>query len=250
MIAELHRCLVLGESPTSMFNCSIQGASCEEKSQVVSQDNCCVARRSGNPDSICPLLTPAAQLVASANRLAKYPHDLKTALEHRPGSVNPAWATAPVLCQCPKMGRVIKQRIRLMGPVRYYSSSKARHCSDCPLYSESDCQTTRSLAFPVLPFLAGTVELFSSFYSKQQLSHFLFSHRTPHRLVGLYPFQGYLCVGWGGNGVSLPVLSRVLGPQVWIMLYPGPHLAILSTDRPAPCSDAAVARQVEHIIPV
>jgi hypothetical protein len=28
------------------------------------------------------------------------------------------------------------------------------------------------LAFPVLPFLAGTVELFSSFYSKQQLSHF------------------------------------------------------------------------------
>jgi hypothetical protein len=43
MITELHRCLVLGESPLSVFNYSIQGASSQEKSQVVSQDSCCVA---------------------------------------------------------------------------------------------------------------------------------------------------------------------------------------------------------------
>jgi hypothetical protein len=40
----------------------------------------------------------------------------------------------------------------------------------CPLYSESDWEGSKSLAIPMLPFFAGTLELFSSISFNQRIN--------------------------------------------------------------------------------
>jgi hypothetical protein len=98
----------------------------------------------------------------------EYPQDLRTALDHWPDGMNATWTTSLASCRCPKSGRKVKQRSRWTWLLKYHSFSKGRHLSDCPLYSESDLETTTFLTLSAHPFLTGTVELLASFYAARQ----------------------------------------------------------------------------------
>lgn len=80
------------------------------------------------------------------------------------------------------MGSQIKQRSVLFGPFKYFTSSRQKHLANCRLYSESGSEKSETLVFPTLPFLAGTVELYSSSYHSQRLGRFSVTyHPTVHR---------------------------------------------------------------------
>ncbi len=82
------------------------------------------------------------------------------------------WTHERAPCRCPKAGAQIGHHQARLGPFRYQSSSKRRHLSGCTFYAEAGCEDTRSLALPILPFLGGTLELFSIVYTRQRLTSF------------------------------------------------------------------------------
>ncbi len=109
----------------------------------------------------------------------QYPEDLRSSLQNR-RNINPApYSVGAVLpnyapsCRCPKAGSTPKQRQAGFGPFRYVFSSRERHLNGCVFYLETDFEKTHSVIFPILPFLAGTVELFSSVYTRQRLTSFM-----------------------------------------------------------------------------
>ena len=113
-------------------------------------------------------------------------------------------------CRCPKAGSPPKQRQTRIGPVRYVFSSRERHLYGCPFYVEEDCEKTHALALPILPFLAGTVELFSTVCARQRLTSFSIKYYpTTHRasspafalLHGAFgKFKDHVSVSYGRRG--------------------------------------------------
>ena len=181
MVAELHRCLILGESPTGAVNSSFQNAAGREKAQVVSSLVPVVG--------LCRrILSLRTQLATTASRLVQYPEDLRSSLQNRrdinpaPHSVGAILTSRGPSCRCPKSGSPPKQRQAGIGPFRYMFSSRERHLYGCPFYLEADCEKTHSLALPILPLLAGTVELFSTVCTRQRLTSFSVKYYpTTHR---------------------------------------------------------------------
>ena len=181
MVAELHRCLILGESPTGAVNSSFQNAAGREKAQVVSSLVPVVG--------LCRrILSLRTQLATTASRLVQYPEDLRSSLQNRhdinpvPHSVGGMLTSRAPSCRCPKAGSSPKQHQAGIGPFRYVFSSRERHLYGCPFYLEADCEKTHALELPILPFLAGTVELFSTVCARQRLTSFSIKYYpTTHR---------------------------------------------------------------------
>jgi hypothetical protein len=72
----------------------------------------------------------------------------------------------------------------MVGPFRHLSSLKQKHRADCPLFSATDFEKTQSLAFPTIPFMSRTVELFFSLYSNPQVTSFSVSYYPTVRRAG------------------------------------------------------------------
>lgn len=141
-------------------------------------------------------LTTFGQLTASARRFVQYPSDLQAAVQSAVGgfgaahTILPTWTTRSS-CQCPKIGSHLKQRHMKAGAFKFLSSTKSRHLPSCPLSRQVEYEKTRSFSFSVLPFLAGTVELFSAFHLDQRLSSFSIRYyptvqRTSSPAFGLF----------------------------------------------------------------
>lgn len=218
MIAELHRCLVLGESLATAQS-SLQNATSNERECVVSHGYW------SPPDDFLLTLDPHAQLATTATRLIQHPQDLESALT-RHADYNASASFAPsswpgdddLGCRCPKFGRRSKQRSLRLGPFKYLSSVNQRHSASCPLSSGSVSERSQSLAFPTLPFLAGTVELLSSFYAGQRLAGFSIKY---HPTVQRYSSPAFIAVATILDHAGIAWLSNdIFSERERLNVYP------------------------------